>query len=138
MTLGEYLESWIAAKDLSDAAAASYKWAIDHYLTPELGQIRLHNIERDQLRLFFSRLDLGDASKEKIRTVLRAALQDAVVEQQLLTFNPAASLSLRKSGTLSEVAVWTPEQAKRFLRAVKGTEHFPLFLVAIVGALGPA
>ncbi len=138
MTLGEYLEDWLATKDLSDAAAASYKWAVDQYLVPELGRTRLHDIEREHLRLFFSRLDLGDASKEKIRTVLRAALQNAVVEQQLLTVNPAANLVLRKSGVLSEVAVWTPEEAKRFLRAVKGTEHFPLFLLAIVGALGPA
>lgn len=133
-----YLEDWLAAKALSDAAAANYKWAIDRYLVPKLGRTRLHDVDRDQLRLFFSRLDLSDASKEKIRTVLRAALQNAVVEQQLLSINPAANLTLRKSRLLSEVGVWNADQAKRFLKTARGTEYYPLFLLMIVGALGPA
>lgn len=139
-TLAEYLENWIETKDLSDAGAASYQWAIDHYLVPELGRVRLHDLERNRLRLFFSKLDLGDASREKVRTVLRAALQDAVDEDQLLALNPAANLKLRssKSDEPAEIAIWNADQARRFLRAAKGTEHFALFLLAIVGALGPA
>ena len=136
--LGEYLEDWLAAKDLSDAALANYTWAIEHYLKPQLGSIKLHDLDRDRLRLFFSKLTLGDASKEKVRTVLRAALQDAVTESGLIGDNPAANLRLRKTREPAEVAVWTAEQAKRFLKTAKGTEYFPLFLLAIVGALGPA
>jgi integrase len=141
ITLGEFLESWLSERNLSDAAAANYAWAVEHYLAPQLGRVRLHDLDRKQLRRFFSTLDLGDASKEKIRTVLRAALQDAITEERLIAFNPAADLEIREKGTprqAPEVAVWTPDEAKRFLRAAKDTEHFPLFLLAIVGALGPA
>jgi integrase len=136
--LSQYLDDWLESKDLSDAAAANYGWAIEHYLKPELGSIRLHDLDRDRLRLFFCRLTVGDASKEKIRTVLRSALQDAVTESQLITDNPAAALRLRRKAGVSEVAVWNADQARRFLRVAKGTEHFPIFLLAIVGALGPA
>jgi integrase len=136
--LAEYLDGWLESKGLSDAAAANYAWAIEHYLKPELGSIKLHDLDRDRLRLFFSRLTVGDASKAKIRTVLRSALQDAVMESQLITENPAAALRLRRTSGVSEVALWNADQAKRFLRVAKGTEYFPLFLLAIVGALGPA
>ena len=136
--LDEYLDDWLANKDLSDAAVAVYTWAIEQYIKPELGSIKLLDVERERLRLFFSKLSVGDASKEKIRTVLRSALQDASSESNLIGENPAANLRLRKDRAPAEVAVWTPDQAKRFLKAAKGTEHFPLFLLAIVGALGPA
>jgi integrase len=140
-TLGEYLEGWLHGKDLSEAAMATYGWAIEQYLVPQLGRVRLHDLDRKELRRFFFSLTLGDASKEKIRTVLRAALQDAVTEEQLIAVNPAADLNIREPGSpraVREVAAWNADQAKRFLRVAKGTEHFPLFLLAIVGALGPA
>jgi integrase len=141
MTLGEYLEGWLEQKDLSEAAVAAYGWAIDLYLVPQLGKTRLIDLDRAQLKHFFSGLSLGDASKEKIRVVIRAALQDAVTDEQLLAVNPAASLQIRdprKPRQVREIAIWNADQAKRFLRTARGTEHFPLFLLAIVGALGPA
>jgi integrase len=141
MTLGEYLEGWLRDKDLSDAAIANYTWAIEQYLVPQLGATRLHDLERDQLKRFFSTLTLGDASKEKIRTVLRSSLQDAVIEKGWIGSNPATDLAIRNRRTqrqVKEIAAWNADQAKRFLRVVKNTEHFPLFLLAIVGALGPA
>ena len=141
ITLGEHLENWLRDKDLSDAAVASYSWAIDQYLIPQLGRSRLVDLDRNHLRRFFGGLSLGDSSKEKIRTVLRAALQDAVVEDQLIAMNPAANLNMRDRNAprdVREIAVWNADQARRFLRAAKRTEHFSLFLLAIVGALGPA
>src|SRR5579863_1936417 len=124
--LAEYLDGWLESKDLSDAAAANYAWAIEHYLKPELGNIQLRELSRDRIRLFFSKLTIGDASKEKIRTVLRSALQDAVTEHELIGVNPAAELRLAKKRGLSEIATWNADQAKRFLRTAKGTEYFPL------------
>lgn len=141
MTLGEYLDGWLRHKDLSDAATATYEWAIEQYLTPQLGKTRLIDLDRSQLKRFFFGLSLSDGSREKIRNVLRTALQDAVTEEQLIAVNPAANLQIRDPRTprnVREIGVWNADQAKRFLKVAKGTEHFPLFLLAIVGALGPA
>lgn len=41
MRLGTYLEHWLAKRTLSEAAAASYEWAIESYLMPGLGNERL-------------------------------------------------------------------------------------------------
>jgi integrase len=138
-TLGEYLEDWLESKTrLSEAASATYAWAIDRYLEPQLGRTRLRDLNREQLRAFFSKLTLGDASKQKIQVVLRAALNDAVTKRELISSNPAIGLELEKTQGRSEVAVWNADQAKRFLGVAKDTENFALFLLMIVGALGPA
>jgi integrase len=138
ITLGEYLPEWLAAKDISASTRANYQWAVSQYLVPNLGRTRLHDLDRDDIQAFLSKLPLGDASRQKIRTVLRAALQDAVSDRQIISLNPAAGLKLRRKQGFSEMAIWNADQAKRFLRSVQATEHFPLFLVAIIGALGPA
>jgi integrase len=139
LKLGEYLDQWLASKHLSESAAANYSWAIEGHIRPGLGSVRLRDLERDQIRAFFARLtSLGDGGRGKVHTVLRAALNDAVLERGLLLSNPAAGLRLPKSRTFAEVAVWNADEAKRFLKKARGTEYFPLFLLMIVGALGPA
>ena len=139
LKLGEYLDQWLATKRLSESAAANYSWAIEGHIRPALGSVRLRDLDRNQIRSFFGRLtSLGDGGKGKVQTVLRAALNDAVNERGLLITNPAAGLRLPRSGAFSEIAVWNAEEAKRFLKTARGTEYFPLFLLMIVGALGPA
>lgn len=138
-TLGEYLDKWIVGKKLSASAAANYEWAIEQHIRPALGTTRLRDLDRRRVRAFFSNLPtLGDGGKAKVYTVLRAALNDAVDEYELILVNPAARLKLEKERRRAEIVAWTPEEARRFLKAAKTSEHFPLFLVMLVGALGPA
>jgi integrase len=153
ITLGEYLTAWLAARDpanrlsnditrrkrLSDAAYAAYHWAIEEYIIPHLGTKRLQDINHTALRHFLDSLDLSDGSKEKIRTALQAALHDAMVsEEPLITANPAARLEFERTSPAKETEAWNKNDALKFLRTAKNTEHFPLFLLMIVGALGPA
>ena len=51
---------------------------------------------------------------------------------------PQNPRSANGAGKCARLPYGVRQQAKRFLRAAKHTEHFPLFLLAIVGALGPA
>ena len=136
--LGAYLRNWLEAKDLSEASRSGYGWAIENHLIPGLGNVKLHDLDRGKINQFFSKLKMGHASKVKVRAVLRAALEDAVNDGGQLAINPATNIKLPKRNEFSEVSVWSASEAKRFLKAVKGTEYFPLFLLALVGALGPA
>jgi integrase len=157
IALGEYLDDWLTARDpdglpavaksaelterkrLSAAAYAAYRWAVDEYIIPVLGKTRLRDLERAPLRRFLNGLNLGDASKEKIRTALQAALYDAATsDHPLISVNPAVRLDFERRQTAKEIAAWTPDEAKKFLRVAKNSPHFPLFLLALVGALGPA
>jgi integrase len=140
MTLGEYLNGWLESRGLSDAGRASYAWAVDNYLIPRLANRRLYALERRELRAFFSSLNnLGPASKEKIRTVLRKALQDAL-DDDLITSNPAMKLDIRTRDDhkSKETLAWSKAEAQAFLRVIERSEHLPMLLVMVRGALGPA
>ena len=138
ITLGEYLDTWVAGKAVSPATKASYEWAIDSYLKPSLGAMRLYQLERKRLRLFINGLDVGDASKVKIRNVLGCALQDAVNDDVLAT-NPAARLPIDKSDSgPREVKAWSPAEAKQFLDANRQDPYYDLLLTMTIGSLGPA
>jgi integrase len=50
-------------------------------------------------------------------------------------------LTFDRDGTEKEKAIWTERELKQFLQTVKTSEHseyFPLFLLMVFGALGPA
>ncbi|UGQ14848.1 site-specific integrase [Yinghuangia sp. ASG 101] len=96
---------------------------------------------------------VGPATRQRIRSTLRAALNDAIA-QQIITFNPAAHVSLdaarrpkpviwtqehiaywqRTGEPPSPVMVWTPEQTGRFLDRVQDDRLYALwYLIAFRG-----
>jgi integrase len=95
----------------------------------------------------------GPATRQRIRSTLRAAL-NAAIAQQLITFNPASHVSLetgrrpkalvwteeriehwqRTGEKPSPVMVWTPEQTGRFLDQAVDDRLYTLFhLIAFRG-----
>jgi integrase len=157
ITVKEFFTSWLSERDpdnklqatdftrrarLSPAAFEAYTWAVDQYIVPEIGKHTLHKVDSDLLRNFLNSLKLGDESKLKIRNVMQAAFQDATTcKRKFITMNPAARLDFDRDGTEKEKAIWTEKELKQFLQAVKTSEHseyFPLFLLMVFGALGPA
>ena len=117
--MGEWLEQWLAFKEseLSDSATANYGWAIDGHIRPGLGSTRVADLTRSQIKAFFGELPtLGEGGKKKVRTVLCAALNDAMEQEPpLLDHNPAARLKLKRAKGMPprEIAVWDKEQAKK-------------------------
>ncbi|HET6275382.1 MAG TPA: site-specific integrase [Candidatus Cybelea sp.] len=141
MTLREYLRTWLDNHTLSEAGHASYTWALEQYLIPHIGDEKLHRLDHERLRVFFSTLTgLSPASKSKIRTVLHKALEDAL-DKGLIIVNPASKLDVHDRASKyrpKEIVAWDREEAAKFLRAVERSEHLPMFLIMIRGALGPA
>jgi integrase len=140
LTLSEYLDTWMGSKvGLSEKSRVTYSWAIEEHIKPGLGRITLRELERKHVRAFFLNLPtLGDGGKAKAYMVLRAALNHAVDEDELIAINPAARLKLEKERRRPDIKVWAPGELLCFLATVKKSEHYPLFLVMVVGALGPA
>jgi integrase len=132
---------------LSEKAALDYEGAIKNHIKPNLGNVRLRDLERRQIRAFFDgRTTLGAGGKAKVYTVLRAALNDAVHEHDppLLIHNVAARLRMGKSsGSRAgqrprSAEFWTPEEVEKFLRVAKSSPYYPMFLTMLSGALGQA
>jgi integrase len=155
ITLAEYLTEWLAARApgnrlqsknglthrqrLSDAAFAAYTWAVDKHIIPHLGTVQVRDLDRDALLDFLDRLNLSDASKEKIVTTLQGALHDAMVRKEpLITTNPAMRLAFERRSRTKKTKAWDKEQALRFLRVARTTRYYAMLLLMAICGLGPA
>lgn len=205
MTVGEWLDVWVASKKTRVNTTNGYRSHIEVHLKPRIGHLRLdklgvgHLIEmfdaiadanevveaenrarREQVahtkagkpgvptgeekaRLAAERAKLADmkpfrritgpATRQRIRSTLRASLNAAIV-RQLITFNPAEHLEMtsgkrpkavlwtdqhvqwwRKTGEKpSAVMVWTLPQLGEFLDAAEDDRLYAFFhLIAFRG-----
>ncbi len=205
LTVGEWLDTWLAAKKTRRTTTNGYASHIRVHLKPRIGHVRLDRLnvghvqtmfdaiadenevilaenaarreqearatwgrrsrppghEREQLAAERAKLAAmkpyrkitGPATRQRIRSTLRAAL-NAAISRQLITFNPAEHVELasgkRPKGLLwtdervrqwektgqkpSAVMVWTPKQLGRFLDAAEGHRLYALFhLIAFRG-----
>ncbi len=119
--------SWLVRRyvasrtDLTLKAREQYEWAIPH-IERELGGIRLGRLDRDDVARWIDKLAeegrLSWRSVQVCRTVLRAALADAV-DEGLLPRSPAARVpmpwTVAKPPKVKEVLAWDDDQVARFL-----------------------
>jgi integrase len=121
-TVGWLVRRYVASRsDVTQKAREQYEWAIPH-IEAGLGAIRLDRLDREDVARWIDDLaDAGQLSWRSIqicRTVLRAALADAV-EEGLLGRSPAARVpmprAVAKPPKKKEVEAWTDEQVARFL-----------------------
>ena len=126
-TVSWVVRRYVAARsDVTLKAKEQYEWAIPH-IESGLGAIRLDRLERDDVAGWLEDMaaagELSWRSIQICRTVLRAALADAV-EEGLLRRSPAARVpmprSVAKPPRLKAVSGWNAQQVARFLAGVGG------------------
>ena len=97
-----------------------------------LGSVRLDRLDRDDVAQWLNGLAVGgELSRRSIqicRTILRAALADAV-DEGLIARSPAARVGMPKqvarSSRKREVDAWDHEQVGRFLRVIADHRWHP-------------
>lgn len=138
-TVAEYLEAWLPQIDVSDNTRVNYEWAINRYITPAIGRVRLFDLDYAKVETFYDNMPGSDAVKTRVRRVLHAALQRAV--PKLISANPATGYRVKKksrSSKLKRTAAWHPDDVRRFLRAVKSeSRYYAMYLTAIATTMGP-
>ena len=131
--LGDYLDEWLArrAVRLRPSSYKSYRQLIGCYLKPHLGGIALGHLDRRRLENLYGFLitqggqggkSLAVRTVKYVHMVLGRALEDAVLDG-LLERNPARSAHPPEhhpdvTELPDETAVWTTEDAARFLTFV--------------------
>ena len=133
VTVGQYLEDWLAGKRrLRQTTRESYREYIDTLFVPQLGSLRLAELESrpQHLEEFFTWLSEAPnrhghqrsaATVRRVYAVLRAALNSAV-RRRMLTFNPLLAVELPEARR-AKVTTWTAEQAVAFLIFLEGDEQ---------------
>lgn len=133
-TVGEYLEAWLQGRknNLRPSTRRSYSWLVRTHIVPELGGIRLEKLQpADVRRMLQHRLDTGLAPRtvHHMRAVLRAALHEA--QKDGLVGRNVAALADSPAVESDQVTTLTPDEAGRFLDAVRGNRLEALYRVAL-------
>jgi integrase len=179
-TVGEWLTEWLAGRrNLRRNTRRLYEAHVRLYLVPHLGHIRLDRLRVAHLDAMFTAIEdrntlihtarasadeairasvkgqrpVGAATQQRVRGVLRKALNDAIRRSLIIT-NPACHVELasgkrpkplvwteervtrwQQTGKVpGKVMVWTPEQTGHFLDHIRGHRLYALYhLIAYRG-----
>lgn len=131
LTAGAYLTGWLAGRvDLRPTARRNYGISVDTYLIPLLGHIQLGDLATEDIAGAFATIrgwnallaagkpvrkyqrHVGPAAMQRIRAVLRTALNDAMRDGKI-EYNPAARVRM-EAGRATKPAIWTPERVSKF------------------------
>lgn len=124
-TVSWLVHRWVASKtDITVKARQQYEWAAGH-IDNGIGAIPLFRLDREDVASWIEGLAgggrLGQRGLQICRTVLRAALAEAV-DEGLLPRSPAARVGLprtvAKPVKRKQTATWTAAEIARFLEAI--------------------
>ncbi|HZO68724.1 MAG TPA: tyrosine-type recombinase/integrase [Kribbellaceae bacterium] len=161
-TVARWLRYWLTTRTgIRPTTRLSHTGYVERFLVPHLGSVPLGQLTTRHVAEMFVRIgrDTNRSGRPHtpctlahIRTTLRAAL-NAAVRHGLIVDNPARRVELptharprpvvwsrsrvaawRATGARPPIAVWTPRQLARFLRAVRGDRLYALWwLLALRG-----
>ena len=142
LLVGDFLEQWLAGRvNLRPSSVRFYRVALDRYLKPELGRVRLSELRADDIDRAFTRIRQGidgrgnpvsPALIGRLKTTVRAALNVAV-KRGLVHLNPAQHVEVAAHARPA-VHVWDAPTTGRFLDATSSTPYGALWhLIASFG-----
>lgn len=140
VTVGEWLDAWLEAHsvELKPSTVHSYRSKIDSYLKPALGMDKLQELSPMRLSVVFAELQKGGGkggaalsarSVQYARSILRKALNDAVVER-VIPINPVVG-SKAPRGVKPKHVTWTGQQQRAFLAGVESSRWVMVWTLAL-------
>ncbi|HUP69960.1 MAG TPA: tyrosine-type recombinase/integrase [Acidimicrobiales bacterium] len=142
VTLGEYLEDWLASvsRSLKPTTLEGYAHAARVWIIPRIGGYRLTAVTPEVLEKLYATLEtegrqdgtggLGSRAVRLAHQVLHLALGQAAKRQRILT-NPAdAGLHLPRQ-TRKPFRTWNEVEARRFLEACRGDRLVALWTLMV-------
>jgi integrase len=147
MLLRGWLERWleIVKSEVEPKSFERYQFTVARHLVPALGRSKITKLRTDDIQAVYSRWSTGGRldgkagglaprTRRHIHMVLRAAL-DRAVEAKIIARNPAVFPRKRlPKASRKPPEVWTAEQGKAFLEAIKGDRlYMPVLLALATG-----
>jgi integrase len=134
LTLSEYLNEWISAKQntLRTRTVDQYQRLITLYIRPLLGRIRLKDLTLRTVEQFYNRLRDKGVGAWNIRythRVLHAALEDAAVRGMIGRNTAHGAILPRRAQR--EMGILNEQQAGNFLVAASNSRYYAVFHLAI-------
>jgi integrase len=146
ITVGAYLDQWLTAHalEIKPKTLQDYRHLINRHVKPRIGGMRLQAVRPAQISKLYRELvstggrdgsGLSPRTVEYVHAVLRKALRDAVVVDQLLVSNPVERAKRPRNPVRERGEVWTSAQLRAFLDQARGHRLFAFYhLAAYTGA----
>ncbi|MGE5415889.1 MAG: tyrosine-type recombinase/integrase [Acidobacteriota bacterium] len=141
LTVKEWMAKWLetyARPSVRPNTYAGYELVVKKHLIPDLGKHLLKDLRPDHIQGMMNQKLINGNLKTKgplqarhveyIYTILHSAM-DQAVKNQIIARNPCDAVTKPKK-TKTEFMPWTTEQTNTFLKAMRGTRLFPLYMVA--------
>lgn len=135
VTVNSFCDSFlkdVAKHTLKEKTYITYEAYLRLHIRPELGKVRLINLQSQQIqRLYTRKLESGLSAKtvHHIHGTLRRVLNEAV-KWGLIHKNPCDNVSPPRVEKKIP-SVWTIKEAKTFLSAVEGHRWYGIYLIAL-------
>ncbi|MBB3666189.1 integrase [Prauserella sediminis] len=104
ITLGEWIEIWSEAHDVSAGTWAKYRCHLDNHILPKFGDVPLAEMSRIRIKAWVKNLNrhLADATTTDVMVLLSMILREAV-DEGLIANNPCSRLGVRLSAPKQRV-----------------------------------
>src|SRR5215211_2959406 len=134
LKLGEYLDRWLPniRDTVRQRTWERYEQLVRVHIKPALGRVKLKDLTATHARgLYREKLESGSSPRtvQYIHTTLRKALQDAMSDG-LMPRNVADGIKAPRPKR-KEINPLSPEQARTFLKAVRGDRLEALYVLAL-------
>lgn len=135
MTVAEFLRHWLDASAKHRVRATTfedYQATIDKHIIPEIGSIPVQRLTAAQVQAFYSKkLTAGSGSRTvqlchlRLSQALAQGVKWGTVARNVCDGVEAPRSTAKKGKT------WTPDEARRFLKAAEKDGYSPLWLLAL-------
>lgn len=139
-TVEAYLKEWletIVKIRVRQTTFNSYEYHLRRYVFEALGKRKLHDLKTLEIQKHFNKLSETYAPRtvQYVHTILKNALKKAV-ELQFLGSNPSERVTPPKKKK-REMKAFSPEQAKRFLKAAESDKRGIILEFALITGMRP-
>lgn len=133
LTMNVYLEQWLTEKgrEVKPQTAEDYRYQLEKYVLPVIGRLELGKLTPLKVQAMCGELSdrISPQRANKCRRVLSGALSQAV-RWQLIARNPCDAVKPLKVAQ-TEMKLWVPKEAARFLDSARTHRLFALFYLAM-------
>ncbi|MDQ6767921.1 MAG: tyrosine-type recombinase/integrase [Candidatus Eremiobacteraeota bacterium] len=138
-TLEQWIELWLeTSQEKKPNTLRHYKQNFEKHIRPRIGKAKIGKLIPQNFASFLKELKddgIGASTVEVSYKILRAAFQK-LHKDQVLDRNPVATVG-KPRVPKPERRMPTMDEAKKLLKAAKGTRDYPLILMALLTSMRP-
>lgn len=136
-----YVEEWLDTKahSLRSNTVENYRYLLEKYVSPKLGNRKLRSIEPTDISNIYSglaRQGLSGTTVQLIHAILSGIFKQAV-KSRLIRFNPLSAVD-RPKRERREMRTLRGDEAKTFLQSIKGNGNECLFVFLFTTGCRPS